>query len=526
MATTSRASSLRRSGDRIATALVTAGIPLAVSCAGPPAGPSPLENRECRVAGSGEAGRIGDTIIVALAGTVEPDHAPVPGNAAERLLFGQLYRRLVRVDCQGRVRPDLAVSWESGAGGRRWRFELDPAANAPDGRLMTAWQVVSALAARLPPVADGGGDTGSWTGGAGQPAPRGEAMVPEGIIDSLRAEGEFTVVAYLAGARRSPSLFGDPAFAMSGPGDASAGDWPPQGGPFRVVEPTPVGARPGSIFLSRGVDSDEARVVFWPAADDDPRDLMEAGADLLLTDDLDVVEYARTRAEFASEALPWERAYVLAATTRVRELRAGSRLPAPELDAGLLRSLARDAVRATARAHAGVGWWKPGQLDGCAGGGEAGRAGARRPPPVPSGAYGTSGQRRLVYDATDPIARDLAERLVALSASGESLAGIVPDLSDEEALVAIGRDRSAFAGSLSRGEEFAYLLSLPLRVYDACLELERLRRRAEWLSAWDLDPVDVVVPLVDVRAHVIFRRGVSALELGWDGSLMLMPGSN
>lgn len=520
-----------RTRGRIAAALIAVAVPLVGSCAGPPAAPTPPETSECLVAGPGEPSPPEDTIVVALQETVQPDHAPVPQNGAERLVFAQLYRTLVRVDCQGRVQPDLAVGWESDAEGRSWRFELDPAASSPEGQEITAPQVASMLAARVAPAVAGGLDVGgSVPEGPGPVAPAGdraEWAIPPGIIDSLQATGEFAVVVHLASPRTSPKLLADPAFAISGPGDVGGGGWPPATGRSTVLGGALEGVRPGSLILSRGTGSDAGGLVFWPAADVDPRDLLEAGADMLLTADLEVVDYARTRARFTSEALPWERAYVLAATSRVRELRAGAPLAPPSLDVGLLESLARDAVRATARGHAGAGWWRRSQLKGC---GSAPEGGRQRPPPVPSGAYGTRGPRRLVYDASDPIARDLAERLVALSGSDAaparaSLAGIVPDLSDGEELVAVGRDETAFRSSLSRGEEFGYLLALPLRVYDACLELERLRRRAEWLSAWELDPADVVVPLVDVRPHVIFRRGVPSAEVAWDGTLLL-PGTS
>src|SRR5439155_19885395 len=48
---------------------------------------------------------------IALGDRVDPANAPHPTNDSERLLFRQLYETLVRVDCEGRVRPGLAASW-------------------------------------------------------------------------------------------------------------------------------------------------------------------------------------------------------------------------------------------------------------------------------------------------------------------------------------------------------------------------------------------------------------------------------
>ena len=48
---------------------------------------------------------------IGLIDRIDPSNALHPSNASERLLFGQLYETLVRVDCMGRVRPGLASSW-------------------------------------------------------------------------------------------------------------------------------------------------------------------------------------------------------------------------------------------------------------------------------------------------------------------------------------------------------------------------------------------------------------------------------
>src|SRR5439155_581463 len=78
-------------------------------------------------------------------------------------------------------------------------------------------------------------------------------------------------------------------------------------------------------------------VLRWRPAGGDQRDLLDAGVDLLVTDDPGAVAYAATRADFSSVPLPWDRTYVLLAPVPVRA-------PAP-----ILEDLARHVVRVEAR---------------------------------------------------------------------------------------------------------------------------------------------------------------------------------
>ena len=64
-----------------------------------------------------------DTVRLAVTDPLDPGHAPLPRNDAERLVFGQLYESLIRVDCQGRPLAGLAATWEE-APGDRWAFTL------------------------------------------------------------------------------------------------------------------------------------------------------------------------------------------------------------------------------------------------------------------------------------------------------------------------------------------------------------------------------------------------------------------
>ena len=95
----------------------------------PPPAPAPGDTT-CAIAAGRAAAR--DTVRLAVTDPVDPGHAPLPRNDAERLVFGQLYESLIRVDCQGRPLPGLAATWEQ-APGDRWAFTLRDNARFWDG---------------------------------------------------------------------------------------------------------------------------------------------------------------------------------------------------------------------------------------------------------------------------------------------------------------------------------------------------------------------------------------------------------
>ena len=89
---------------------------------------------------------------VALVDRIDPSNAPRPSNESEHLLFRQLYETLIRVDCKGRVRPGLAVSWRLDANGRHWIVTLRENARFSDGTPVTSTDV------RAGWMRDGAGD--------------------------------------------------------------------------------------------------------------------------------------------------------------------------------------------------------------------------------------------------------------------------------------------------------------------------------------------------------------------------------
>jgi hypothetical protein len=380
----------------------------------------------CQLAG-GAATRP-PVITVALTDSVDPTHAPVARNDAERLVFAHLYETLVRFDCEGRALPALAESWTSSDGGRRWTFTLRADAQFWDGVPVTARDIV---------VGKGG---------------TGYTLTP---IDAR------SVGVWLARASDAvPAFLGDPALAVTKA--APHGDWPIGTGRYWV---TGANTTPEEI---RAQSAAGDTLVFRQASGKDPRDLLDAGVDVLVTRDRAVLDYAATQSAFTVVELPWDRIYVFAAVER----------PTIRLD-GL-----EQAVRSEARRPQGGGfWWE--ELQRC------GPAPVATPP-----AASPTAPRRIAYVRGDPAARDLAARIAALG--GGTAAGLTP---------------ADFAKALNGGTAAGYVLALPRAVPEPC------RAARDLLPPWPAS----VAALVETRARAVVRGGVSRWVMDVDGTVHLAP---
>lgn len=367
-----------------------------------------------------------DTLIVGVPEPVDLALAPVPSTEAERFVFGALYETLVRLDCNGRLEPGLAAQWTRVEDdGRRWRFTLRDDARFWDGTPVTADDVRAAWAGRV--------------------------EVPAESVTALDAR---TLSVLLARPDTgAPRLFANPLLAVAKPGAPGA---PLGTGPYRVKTWTP-----GRVD-AQAAGWGRLALTFRLAAGADPRDLLDQGADLVVTDDPEVVRYASGRG-FEVVPLPWAWTYVLAGELLIQTFDN----PDPW---GL-----RDAVRGDVRPAEPPFWWT--RIARC-------RATDRasRPP-------GTA--RTLVYVETDPIARDVAQRLAA----------VWPD-----SVRAVGRPPAAFADELRANRALGFVAALPRRSYAACVDL----------------PAGMVVPLLDARSWVIARKGRAGVEVDWDGAPRLI----
>jgi hypothetical protein len=206
----------------------------------------------------------------------------------------------------------------------------------------------------------------------------------------------------------------------------------------------------------------------------DLRDALEVGfgasgarPDVVVTRDPLAIAFAESRGAYVTSALPWRLTYVIVPSA-AHPLFAATTLP--ERDA-----LARDAVSASAR-------------------------GAREPFPwvmdsscaAPAPSSYLRPRQVIAFDADDATARELAERIVALSGTTQA----VP-LGADSLLAAVASGRAAAA---------VYAIARDPRT-----RCTTARDAAVPLNA---------MPLVDVREHAIIRRGTGvAFIVSPDGSL-------
>ena len=231
-------------------------------------------------------------------------------------------------------------------------------------------------------------------------------------------------------------------------------------------------AQPGlSVTPSVLPSAPPARIQIYPPGVDQ-RDLLDLrtalsprGLDILLTRDPAVVNYARSKPDFSVIPLAWDRTYVLVAPVTPPDLESQG--------TDFRASLAREVVRGDARASVGPWWWDRSPCRGTV-------------PLRPMGRL-----RLVVYVEGDETGRALAERMVALERTPLRAASLPP---------------AEFAASLSGGEAALYVLSLSRIGPGNCAGVPA------WPSAAR------VLPLVDVRPHLLLRAGVPAITLEADGS--------
>lgn len=460
---------MTRRASRCAATLAGAAVCLGVSvgaCAGgspaPSSGvPAPrptvaAATTDSCIAGGGATDTAPATgpATLAIIGVIRADDAPVARDDAELVVFRQFYRGLVRVDCAGGPRPDLAARWTADTTDRVWTFELDDARFSDSARI-TAAAVVA-----------------SWQ--------RSRAAAPWSELPAVAAPDErHVVVSFPRPEPNAPLRLADPALAVAGTGGtlplASGSFAPAAGAGFERAVPRGDSAAHDSMRIT--------------ATTADPRDLLDRGADLLVTRDPAAVAYAAAHPELEPRALVWDRSYVLVLPALATDSAADT---AALLGFATRDSLARDAVRADARAAAPPFWWTG-----------------------PSACHSTSqtvGRRRarLLFDRADPTAGELTERLVALASAGGALpaairAALTPPI------VAEGLSHAALATAMAAGADAGYVTALP---------------RIERLSCANVPPWPAgatAVALVETRAHLIRRRTAPAALIEGDGAVRVLP---
>jgi hypothetical protein len=417
---------------------------------------------------------------VALTGRVDPGNAPRPSNDAEALVFRQLYETLVRVDCRGRVVPALAASWRLEADGRTWIVTLRDGARFSDGEEVTAADVRAA-----------------WTRD-----PRGDALRPQAsrLLESVALAGDRALAITLRSRSRmdAPMALAHRDLAVAKPVDGSP--WPIGTRPARIA---PDGRATAGAAPDRGeitIDRDGLPPLRLRVAPGDPRDLLDRGADLLITRDPAALGYAATLPQFQSVALEWRHTYLLVMPGRARAL------PSPTDDQR--EALAADAVRGESRGARAPFWWQA--MPDC--------------PTAPASPQTRSALTpRIVYDAGDGTARDLAERLVGLGRVASPPATalldvLVPERPRRSFQRVAGLSGAALALARRQGADAGYVMMVERQPIDPCRDMQILMEGAGWI-----DP-ETLVPLVETRMRAIVRRGRSGVAADWNGGVVLAGG--
>lgn len=250
-------------------------------------------------------------------------------------------------------------------------------------------------------------------------------------------------------------------------------------GPYRMTD---LGR--STLLLEPGAGASGPRLTIRSATETDARDLIDAGTDLLLTESPALARYAAARSNVSSVPLGWNRTWVVVTALPGRL--------GLDSSSTLRSELARDVVPADAREAAGPFWWT--NVDGC---GHDLSGGAR-------GASQSPGTSRVVYPRDEPIARALAERIVALAGAGTVATGLAPN---------------AFASTLRAGGELAYVMPLPRRPSDRCAAASALMAAAPWIGK----SPDVITPLIDTRLVSVIERDRLNLTLTSDSTIAISP---
>lgn len=242
--------------------------------------------------------RAGGTFVFALTEPVEPGHAPVPHNRAERVVFAQLYETLVNVACDGTVTPGLAVNWACTNDSTTWVFTLREGARLWDGTRVTAETVRRSWAANeADEAATGTASPWSW--------------INARAASITAVDGRRLAIQLPEPQARFPLLLAHPAAAVAirQPGWT----WPVGSGPcrLRASDPAPrpdLNCRPNPAHPAQ---PQWKSLVFRVTPGTDPRDLVTTDMDLALIQHLDTVRFFAEAPGFSTQPLPWDSLYLL-----------------------------------------------------------------------------------------------------------------------------------------------------------------------------------------------------------------------
>jgi len=440
-----------------------------------------------------------DSINVVFTSPISVDAAPAPSTPAEQFVFAHAYETLLRIGCRGVLEAGLAKSWSAIEGTDRWRLVLSPDARFWSGVRVTAGDVVA-----------------TWRTTGQRPAAAlarhlaGRATVVDDTTLDLRL-GPTPVRALgseeLAVARRTPGS-----------------RWPEGSGRYRIDDSRPrTPTVPGRTTVTLApLVTGLPRVVVQATSASDARDLVDLGTDLLITDDRALSTYVGSRTVTAWHALDmaaWSWVVVSRGSPGSFDRSPPYGIPGPTSVGDqeaykLSASLAADVVRVHARPTGGTFWSRPrAPCDSMA-------------IPQPTSPPSSLAAARVVYRADEPIARAIAERVVALASSGDHRVGfLAPGVARAgDRVSAAALTPKEFAAALRQGQELAFIVPIRRHPNLGCVESHPLFYQAPWVVDSALSKVpSTIASLIETRpmAYVFTDRARFSPTDG--GTLLLFP---
>ena len=405
---------------------------------------------------------LADTIVVALFDPVDPAHAPEWRNESERLVFHHLYESVNLIpNCDTGLLVEAHVSDDGLVASLRLRDD----ARFWDGTPVTAHDVAETLE-----------NARAFTEG----------------IDSITTPDDRTIDIHVAVRGFEWKALQSPTLAIT---KRSADIWPMGTGPYQIVDS---GIRDRVLTMRPSFDSKKPVLQYFDARGIDPRNVLDPGfsprIDLTFVDDPNLVEYATGQNRFHAMELRESKAYFLLSVTRVPALETSESIATfPD---SVKQAMADDAVRNASAYPLATSRGVLGGCDPLTGGNPT----ATVPP-----------TRRILYDASDPTARDLADRVVALATTTSRFVTVlwaaIPGInSASPRAAAVGVSAAEFATSLASGSDFAYVVALPLGHPESCFLPRELIRMAPWLGMGRAPLHLKTIPLVSTAPYAVAAR--------------------
>jgi hypothetical protein len=438
-----------------------------------------------------------DSISVAFTSPVSVDAAPAPLTPAEQFVFAHAYETLVSLNCQSIVATGLAKSWTRVDSTDHWRFVLRSDARFWSGARVTSRDVIA-----------------TWRS-TGQ---RATAVLARHMADRATIVDDTTLDVRLGTTPMRALASEELAVARRTPGSR----WPEGSGRYRVVNGDASAAQAAgrTTLTLTPLTPGLPRVVVHATGVSDARDLVDLGTDVLITDDRALSSYIRSRAPITSQPLDhaaWSWLVVSRGAPGSFDRSPPYGIPGPtsvgDQEANKLSvSLAADVVRVLARPGGGTFWSPPrASCDSI----------ALPQPTVPPSSLPTA---RVVYRSDEPVARDIAERLVALASSGDHRVGFLsPGIARAGDRVTIaGLAPNDFDAALREGRELAFVVPLRRQGNLGCIEAQSLYYRAPWVQDSALSKVAATIAtLIETRPFAYIFTARAAFTLSDGGTLLL-----